>query len=109
MNLAFIGGGVMAEAILKGVLAAGLARSNDVRVGEPVPARRHYLSEGYRITAVDDNRSAAGDAQLVILAVKPQDLAQVFEQLKGALDPGASRPLHSGRRKGVHSFRGFRL
>ena len=85
MNLSFIGGGVMAEAILKGALAAGVAQSNDVRVGEPVAARRHYLSEGYRITAVDDNRSAVGDAQLVILAVKPQDLDQVFRQLNGAL------------------------
>ncbi len=85
MNLAFIGGGVMAEAILKGVLAAELAQSNDVRVGEPVAARRHYLSEGYRITAVDDNRSAAADAQLVVLAVKPQDLGEVFRQLNGAL------------------------
>ncbi len=75
----------MAEAILKGVLAAGLATGNDVRVGEPVAGRRHYLSEGYRVTAVDDNRSAAGDAQLVILAVKPQDLGQVFGQLKSAL------------------------
>ena len=85
MRLAFIGGGVMAEAILKGVLSANLAGCQEIRVGEPVTARRQYLNEQYGIIADESNVDAAQGAELVVLAVKPQDLTQVFGQLNGRL------------------------
>jgi pyrroline-5-carboxylate reductase len=75
----------MAEAILKGVMAANLAGRGDIRVGEPLSGRRQYLTELYGITADNDNVDAARDAELIILAVKPQDLAEVFSQLHGRL------------------------
>ena len=90
MRLAFIGGGAMAEAILKGVLAARLAGCEDIRVGEPVPGRRQYLTEQYEITADNNNREAVQDAELVVLAVKPQDLTHVFKQLNGLIKPEQS-------------------
>ena len=49
MRLAFIGGGTMAEAILRGVLAAGLAKPDDISVGEPVPERGRFLSNEYGV------------------------------------------------------------
>ena len=87
MRLAFIGGGIMAEAILKGVLKANLSGSEDIRVGEPLSGRRQYLTEQYGIISDDSNVDAAQDAELVVLAVKPQDLTQVFGQLNGGLGP----------------------
>ena len=86
MRLAFIGGGTMAEAILGGVLAADLAQPGDVAIGEPIPQRRDYLSERYGVNTYQDNVKTAEDADLVVMAVKPQDLPHVFSQLGGKLD-----------------------
>ena len=80
----------MAESILKGVLTANLADPEHIRVGEPLPDRREYLIERYGIMSDDDNVGAARDAELVLLAVKPQDLTQVFGQLNGSLGPEQS-------------------
>ena len=87
MRLAFIGGGTMAEAILGGVLAADLAAPGDIAIGEPVPQRRDYLAERYGVQTGPDNVKTAQDADLVVLAVKPQDLPAVFGQLGGRLEP----------------------
>ena len=85
MKLAFIGGGKMAEAIIHGVLAAELAAPGDIAVGEPVEQRRAFLSGEFGVSAVADNIAAASRGNLVILAVKPQDLSTVLGQLKDSL------------------------
>ena len=87
MRLAFIGGGIMAEAILGGVVAANLAAPGDIRVGEPLAARRQHLSQKYGVEAVESNLEAADGGELIILAVKPQDLPTLFSQLTGRLKP----------------------
>jgi pyrroline-5-carboxylate reductase len=87
VRLAFIGGGTMAEAIIAAVLQKGVARPADIVVGEPVEARRAYLAEKYRVKAVARNPQAAfGD--LIVLAVKPQDLGPVLAELRGKVKPG---------------------
>ena len=78
----------MAEAILHGVLSAKLAGPEDVSVGEPVPERRAYLTGEFGVSALGDNLEAAKAADLVVLAVKPQDLGPVMSQLKGSLTAG---------------------
>ena len=88
MKLAFIGGGTMAEAIIGGILSAGLAQPGDISVGEPVPARRDYLAERYGVSAVADNGEAARDANLGVLAIKPQDLPKAGQELRGQLQDG---------------------
>jgi pyrroline-5-carboxylate reductase len=87
MKVAFIGGGKMAEAILHGVLSGKLADPKDISVGEPVAERREYLSSQFGVSADADNLKSAQQADLVVLAIKPQDLGQVLGQLKGHLDP----------------------
>ncbi len=90
MRLAFIGGGTMAEAILGGMLAAGLAAPADIAIGEPVARRREYLADQYGVAVHDDNRQVIQSADLVALAVKPQDLPGVFDELGGQLTAGQS-------------------
>ncbi len=77
----------MAEAILGGVLAADLAKPDDVRVGEPRTERRQFLCRQYGVQASQDNLEATEGADLVVLAVKPQDLPAVLHQLCGRLQP----------------------
>lgn len=76
----------MAEAILHGVLSGKLASPEDISVGEPVAERREYLSSQFGVTADADNVKLAKNADLLVLAVKPQDLGHVMGQLKGHLD-----------------------
>jgi len=76
----------MAEAILHGVLSGKLAAPEDISVGEPVAERRKYLSSQFGVATEADNLKSAQQADLVVLAVKPQDLGPVMGQLKGHLD-----------------------
>ena len=80
MKVAFIGGGKMAEAILHGVLSGRLADSGDISVGEPLAERRKYLTTQFGINTDPDNRKIAKQADLVVFAVKPQDLGSVMGQ-----------------------------
>ena len=86
MKMAFIGGGKMAEAILRGVLSGNLAAPKEVSVGEPIAERRAYLTTQFGVLTEADNLKTAGQADLVVLAVKPQDLRSVMGQLNGYLN-----------------------
>ena len=87
MKLAFIGGGTMAEAILRGVLDAQVATPTDVAIGEPRPERRQFLSSEFGVQAHQGNLDAAREADLLILAIKPQDLPVIFQELGERLRP----------------------
>ncbi len=84
MKLGFIGGGVMAEALISGISNAGLGA--DITVGEPIAARRDFFAS-IGINATDDNAVAIKDADIVVLAVKPQQLELVAETLSSQLAP----------------------
>lgn len=87
MKIAFIGGGVMAESIIGGALAANLTPPQDISVGEPVKARREYLARTHGIRVFADNADAISEADLAILAVKPQSLPEVMPGLSASLGP----------------------
>ena len=71
----------MAEAILRGVLDAEVAVPADVAVGEPRPERRQFLSSEFGVQTHQANLEAVEDADLMILAIKPQDLPVLFQEL----------------------------
>ena len=85
MKIAFIGGGVMAEAIIKGIVSANVADGGDISVGEPIESRRAHLSDTYGVRATPDNSEAMDGASITVLAVKPQTLPRVYAQLAGNL------------------------
>ena len=82
--LGFIGGGVMAEALIGAVTEGGLAAPGTILVGEVDEERRRVLRERHGVEVTADNLAAAA-AELVVLAVKPQQLGAVFQQLRGQL------------------------
>ena len=88
MRVSFIGGGVMAEAILAGILDAGLAAAADIRIGEPLELRRAHLKTEYGIAAFASNAEALQGAEVVVLAVKPQGLSTVMADVCDDLDAG---------------------
>jgi len=87
MRIGFIGGGVMAEAMISGILARGVARTSDLAACDVLPERRAHLSQKYGIQVTEENRAVLGNADVVVLAVKPQTLPAVFRDLKGQAQP----------------------
>ena len=85
MRLAFIGGGVMAEAIIGGILEKKLTRPQDVSVGELLESRRAYLKDKYAVKVCQGNVEAAQDSDILILSIKPQNLSEELGDLKGRL------------------------
>ena len=83
MKISFVGGGVMAEAILSGIVGAELAPSSDISVGEPSDVRRQHLTETYSVRTTPNNLDAIDGSNLTVLAVKPQTLPYVYEELNG--------------------------
>lgn len=79
-KIGFIGGGNMAEAIIKGLLTGGVPAGN-IMAAEPVELRKSYLSEHYGIGTTDNNCDAAIFGDIVILAVKPQTCLEALSAL----------------------------
>lgn len=87
MKVAFIGGGVMGEAILSAILTKRLALSQDTWVCDISQPRCQYLEQKYGVAVTRDKRGAISGGDVVVLAIKPQNLDEVMAELKGQLKP----------------------
>jgi pyrroline-5-carboxylate reductase len=81
-RIAFIGPGVMAEAMIAGLLRKKLAKPEKIFASGPRPERGEELHKKYGIQATTDNTAAAHEADVVVLSVKPQRLSEVMKGLK---------------------------
>jgi pyrroline-5-carboxylate reductase len=86
-QVAFVGAGVMAEAMIAGILDRGLLESHQIVLSHPRADRRDFLQERYGVTAVESNREAVEGSDLILLTVKPQVLRPIMKQLHGQLSP----------------------
>jgi pyrroline-5-carboxylate reductase len=87
MKVAFIGGGNMAEAILSAILRQNLASPEDISVSDIDVVKRTNLKDKYNINVTDNNVQAVQGRDVIVLAIKPQILAEVTPLLKGRLKP----------------------
>jgi len=88
-RFAFIGSGVMAEAMIKGLLQRAGVTPDHIIASGPRPDRGNELKTRYNIRTTADNLAALEGAQIVVLSVKPQILPIVLDQLAGHIPPGA--------------------
>lgn len=86
-RLAFLGGGTMAEAIIRGLLEHHLVPPSRIAATGPRRERRADLAKRFGIRALASNAEAAKGAHVVVLSVKPQVLAGVMKELRGKLRP----------------------
>ena len=100
-TIAFIGGGNMSRAIMRGLVDSGLATSS-MFVAEPSGEQRERLHQEFPNAVVEaDNRRIAGRAGTLLLAVKPQVLPAVCRELAATVQ--ASKPLIVSIAAGVRS------
>lgn len=84
-RIAFVGAGVMAEAMIAGLLNRNLVAPDRIVASHPRADRRDKLAERFGIQTTDGNLEAATGADIVMLTVKPQMLKAVMKQLHGNL------------------------
>jgi pyrroline-5-carboxylate reductase len=82
-RIAFIGPGVMAEAMIAGLLNKKLADAKNIIASGPRGERGEELKKKYGIKITTDNAAAIHEADVVVLSVKPQRLTEVMKGLKG--------------------------
>ena len=86
-RLVFLGGGQMAEAIARGVIAAGLLTPDRIAASEIRADRRDYLERSVGIKAVATNAEAVALGEVIILALKPQDVGTVLQEIGRLVRP----------------------
>ncbi len=85
VRVAIVGAGVMAEAMISGLLADHAVAPSRLTASHPRRDRRQTLAERHRINVVARNAEAVADADIVVLAVKPQMLGSVMREIGPAL------------------------
>lgn len=84
-TIAFIGSGMMAEAMIRGLLAQKIVKPEQIIAAGPRPERGQHLKERHAIRVTTSNTEAAEEGQIVVLSVKPQALSAVLQEIRGHL------------------------
>ncbi len=87
-TIATVGSGVMAEAMIAGLLRGELVAPDQIVASHPRPERRDQLRAGYGIRVVGSNLEAIDGADVVLLGIKPQMLAKVGREIGPHLKRG---------------------
>ena len=86
MRIAFIGAGNMASSLIGGLLAKGLDAAQ-IRASDPGAETRARVSAEHGIELFADNAQAVQDADVIVIAVKPQVMKAVCQDLRAHLEP----------------------
>ena len=85
MKIAILGGGTMGEAIIRSILHKKLADRGDIIISDVMKSRRDFLNNRYKVKVTGDNLATIESADVIILAIKPQDFPVMLGQLAGRL------------------------
>ncbi|MFN8627302.1 MAG: pyrroline-5-carboxylate reductase [Candidatus Binatia bacterium] len=86
--IGFVGGGNMAAALMRGLLATGMYRPDQLCASDVDPKKRSTLRRRFGVSVTADNTDIVRGAKLIVLAVKPQIIDQVLADLRAAIPPG---------------------
>ena len=88
MKIAFIGGGNMGEVMLSAVLNKGLTTPQDISISDVNESRCQYIRHEYDVYVTGSNLEVLSRGDMVVLAIKPQNLVEVMTEINGQLKPG---------------------
>lgn len=83
----FVGGGNMATALIKGFLAAGLYRPEQICVSDVDAPKLAALRRRFKVATTQDNAAVVDDAKVIIIAVKPQIIDAVLSSMRPSVTP----------------------
>jgi pyrroline-5-carboxylate reductase len=86
-RIAFVGSGVMAEVMIRGLLNQGLASPERIWAAGPRPERAAQLSQEHGVRGTTDTLEAVAGSDLIVLSIKPGTLGKVLRQIRGAVRP----------------------
>jgi len=84
-TIGFVGGGNMAEALIKGITAAKLYAPENVFVSDIRTERLEFLKDRYGVTATENNVELAGKIQTLVLSIKPQNMTDALDSIKDTI------------------------
>jgi pyrroline-5-carboxylate reductase len=84
-TIGFIGSGNMAEALIKGIITAGLYKPANIFISDIRPERLKQLTKKYKVKPAKDNSELAGKADIIVLSVKPQSMTEALKSIKNAI------------------------
>ena len=82
-KIGFIGSGAMATAMIAGITKKNLVDADNIIAGDPYPAQLEKLSDRYHVNTTQNNLDVIKDRDIVVLSIKPQNLSEVGEELRG--------------------------
>ena len=85
--IAFIGAGNMGEALIRGLLSTKTVLPSQIIATDVRAEQREFFAKKFRVRALDDNAEAVKAADIVVLAVKPQQVAEVLAGFKTVMSP----------------------
>jgi pyrroline-5-carboxylate reductase len=84
-KIGFIGGGNMAEALIKGLISSGVYKKSDIIVSDNVKKRLDHLKSAYGVAVTHDNKELAAKSELVVLSVKPNAIRKIVNEIKAKI------------------------
>jgi pyrroline-5-carboxylate reductase len=84
-TIGFIGSGNMAEALIKGIIAAKVYDPDSIFISDVLPDRIDHLVSRYGVQRAQDNAALASTADVIVLSVKPQMLESVLGEIKDTI------------------------
>jgi pyrroline-5-carboxylate reductase len=82
MKIGFVGAGNMAEALMKGIISAGMALADDITASDVMPERRDFIAKTIGVGVTGDNIEVVRSSDIIVLAVKPNHVGPVLDELK---------------------------
>jgi len=86
-TIGFLGGGNMAEALIKGVITASDYKPENIFVSDVQPKRLDFLAKEYSVITVEENAELAEKVETLVLSVKPQNMADALQSIKKNISP----------------------
>jgi len=85
-KIGFLGSGNMAEALIKGIIAAGVYKPENIFISDIRSERLKSLAEKYNVVGLEENSELTAKADILILSVKPQNMTDALQSIKDAFE-----------------------
>jgi pyrroline-5-carboxylate reductase len=84
-TIGFLGSGNMAEALIKGIITAGLYKPENIFISDVRAERLGFLTKEYGVSAAATNSELAGKVDVLVLSVKPQNMTEALQSMKDSV------------------------